>query len=261
VTKPIIDHTVVRRWNAQHPDEKVLVWVSGGKDAFVVLSLCVEALGPERVVPVYRYLVEGIRCVEVPIRAQLRMLGVTHPLVLVPAVHTLQMLQDGIFNKPQAIGDFTKRRHRITHKDIERLARKRAGCVWAASGEKQRDHVMRLLWLRTAAPEGICDKSHRIFPVHLWNQHHVRSYCTLRQAPLAPNFGGDITSGFGFSVLEEVKVRYPDDYARVIAAFPFAEALLARDKLYGRRPRSLGQKKDLDKRLAEIARLPTGDER
>lgn len=262
MAKPTIDHTVVGRWARAYPGERLLVWVSGGKDAFVTLSLAVDAIGPDRVVPVYRYLVKGIRCVESPLRAQLHMLGVTHPLVMVPAVHTLQMLQGGIFNPPQAIGDLTKKPRRITHQDIEKLARKKAGCFWAASGEKMIDHVMRRLWLRTAAPDGIAIKSGRIFPVMNWSQHQVRSYCTMKGAPLAPNFGGEITSGFGLSVLDEVKVRYPDDYKRVIEAFPFVEATIVRDKLYGKRPRSLGQKRALERRLAELnrQRIAQGDD-
>ena len=231
-----LDRGVVARWAAEHPTENLLVWCSGGKDSFCVLKLAVDAVGPGRIVPVYRYLVEGVRCVETPILAQLARLGIKHPLVKVPGADTLEMMRLGVYTKHQAIG-----KRQVKFADIERLARKRTGCTWTASGEKQNDSHMRRLWLRTRAPEGIDPVSFRLYPVHNWTQHAVRALCTLHRVPLAPNFGNELVSGLSFQVLDEVKRRYPDDHAKIIAAFPFAEALAFRDRTYGKRPRSVAQ--------------------
>lgn len=236
---PPLDRDVLQRWAADHKDERLLVWTSGGKDSFCCLKLAVDALGPAHVVPVYRYLVEGLRSVEVPIRAQLRMLSIPHPLVMVPGADTLEMMRMGVYTKNQAIGA-----RKVKYTDIERLAKKRTGCTWCASGEKQNDTAMRRLWLRDFG--GIDVKSCRLYPVHAWTQQQVRTLCTAMRAPLAPTFGSEITSGLSFNVLDQVKERYPDDYQRIISAFPFAEALRQRDKLYGRRPRSIAQKRALE---------------
>lgn len=229
-----MDRTVIASWAADHPTENLLVWASGGKDSFCCLKLAVDVLGPGRVVPVFRYLVEGVRCVETPIRAQLRQLGITHPLVSVPGVDTLEMLRQGVYTKHQAIGA-----RQVKYVDVERLAKKRTGCDWCASGEKMVDTPMRRLWLREFG--GIDTKGQRLYPVHDWTQGEVRSLCTTHRAPLAPTFGAEVTSGLSFQVLDQVKVRYPDDYARIVQAFPFCEALAFRDRTYGARPRSIAQ--------------------
>lgn len=234
-----MDRTVITRWAATHPEEPLLVWASGGKDSFCCLQLAAAALGPGRVVPVFRYLVEGLRCVETPLRAQLRQLGIAHPLVCVPGVDTLELMRAGVYTKHQAIG------HRqVKYRDVEALAKKRTGCGWCASGEKMVDTPMRRLWLREF--DGIDDKSQRLYPVHDWRQGEVRSLCTAHRAPLAPTFGSHVTSGLSFQVLDEIKARYPDDHRRIIEAFPFCEALAFRDRTYGRRPRSIAQRRALE---------------
>lgn len=241
---PQIQATVIKRWSELYPGERLLVWVSGGKDAFVCLKLAVDAIGPDRVVPVHRYLVEGIRCVETPIRAQLAMLGIRHPLVLVPGLDTLASMMRGTYCKVEVASPKGPPRQ-VKFTDIEALARRRTGVTWTAGGEKEIDTVMRRLWLRQL-DDGIDHAQKRLFPVRLWSHHHVRAFCLMHRAPLSPNFGGEISSGLGFEVLDQVKARYPDDYARIIAAFPFAEALLERDKIYGKRPRTPAQKRALE---------------
>lgn len=235
------DLSVLRRWSEAHPDAPVIVWTSGGKDSFCCLKLAVDALGVDRVHPVYRYFVDGLRCVEAPIRAQLVKLGIPHPLVKVPGADTLEMMRTGVYTKHQAIGA-----RKVKYADIERLARKRTGALWCVSGEKQNDSSMRRLWLRTRAPDGVDDKTHRIYPLHGWTQAEARSMCTLYRVPVAPNFGSTITSGLSLNVLDEVRRRYPRDYDRIVQAFPFAEALRQRDQLYGKRPRSIAQKRKQD---------------
>jgi hypothetical protein len=236
-----LDQSVCHRWNEAHPTERLMVWVSGGKDAFCVLKLAVDALGPARVVPVYRYLVEGMRCVETPIRAQLARLGVEHPLVLVPGLDAVELLRTGTYNPPQSVA--LKPHRKVKFTDIEKLARKRTGCLWTAGGEKQADTVMRRCWLRPF--HGIDEAGKRLYPVHLWSHHQVRALCQTMRVSLAPNFGAEVTSGLGFDVLDELKARYPDDYARLLHAFPFAEAVRVRDRVYGKRPRSHAQLRKL----------------
>jgi hypothetical protein len=231
-----LDRSVLQRWAEAHPGEKLLIWTSGGKDSFCCLSLAVAAIGTDRIVPVYRYLVEGVRCVETPIYAQLARLGITHPLVKVPGADTLEMMRQGVYTTHEAVG-----KRQVKFIDIERLAKKRTGCRWTASGEKLVDSQMRRLWLRTRAPDGIDGVSMRTYPVHQWSQAQVRALCTLHRVPLAPNFGNELVSGLSFRVLDEVKKRYPADHAKIVAAFPFCEALAFRDRVYGERPRSHAQ--------------------
>lgn len=258
MSAPVADRAVIPRWNEQNPTARLLAWVSGGKDSFCVLKLACETIGPARIVPVYRYLVEGVRCVETPIKAQLAMLGIEHPLVRVPGLDTLELLRTGTYTHAQSVS--AKPHRKVKFADIEALARKRTGCVWTASGEKQIDTVMRRLWLRPY--DGMDLQGRRLYPVHLWSQHHVRALCATARAPLAPNFGSEITSGLNFTVLDEVKQRYPDDYARIIHAFPFAEALRQRDAIYGKRPRSLAQKRRADEvsNRRRGAAKPDGDQ-
>jgi len=235
-----LDQSVLPRWNEKRPNEKLIVWTSGGKDSFCCLKLAADVIGPGRIVPVYRYLVEGVRCVETPIKAQLSMLGIKHPLVLIPGLDALELLRTGTYTTTQAV-DGVKLHRKVKFADIERLTRKRTGVTWTAGGEKQCDTVMRRCWLRPY--NGIDVGGKRIYPVHLWTQHQVRGLCSTCHAPLAPNFGNEVTSGLNFTVLDEVKKRYPDDYERILHAFPFAEALRQRDRLYGRRPRSHAQRR------------------
>jgi hypothetical protein len=251
---PVFDAHVLTRWAALYPDEPLLVWTSGGKDSFCCLKLACAAVGPARVFPVYRYLVEGVRCVETPIKAQLYALRIPNPLVSVPGLDTLEMLRMGVYTTAQAVRP-GKVRAAVKFRDVERLARKRTGCTWTVSGEKQVDSVMRRLWLRRLT-DGVDVNKQKLFPVHQWSQKMVRVFCQTAKAPLAPNFGGEITSGLSFRVLDQVRARYPDDYARILHAFPFAEALAFRDRTYGERPRSLHQLEQQRQRALEV---PDGD--
>jgi 3'-phosphoadenosine 5'-phosphosulfate sulfotransferase (PAPS reductase)/FAD synthetase len=230
------DLSVFSRWSAQHPRDPLLVWVSGGKDSIAVLKLATEAIGPARIVPCFRFFVEGLRCVETPIRAQLAHFGVRHPLVTVPEVNTLELLRTGTFTPWQTkVGT-----RKVKFRDVEALAKKRTGCAWTASGEKQVDSLQRRFLLRPF--EGINPKEQRLYPVWDWTHREVRSLVGLLGVPLAPSFQAadkaDM-SGVSLNVLPQIKERFPHDYAKIIDAFPLAEAILERDRLFGSRGRTI----------------------
>jgi phosphoadenosine phosphosulfate reductase len=248
-TSPL-DYSVFRRWNAEHPTERVIVWTSGGKDSFAVLALAARELGPDRIVPVFRYLVKGMRCVETPIRAQLRLLKIEHPLVEIPSMDALEYLRNGTYTTPQV----AKKTRKVKFADVENLARKKTGAVWTAGGEKKQDTVHRQLWLRPF--EGIDQRGRRLYPVHNWTHKQVRALVQSMRAPLCPSFGGENTTGLGFHVLEELKAKYPDDYERFIRAFPLAEARRLRDRIYGAPPRSAAEARAQARRAAGASERP-----
>jgi len=219
---------VLAEWGERHPGERLLVWASGGRDSAAVLALAVDALGPERVVPVFRYLVEGLRCVELPIRAQLARLGIRARLVTVPGFDALNLLRNGEYTWWQCSGAERK----VQWRDVYEHALRKTGCAWSASGEKKADSLMRRMRLTNG---GVHEKQRKLYPVWDWSHARVAALVRTRKLPLAPTFGRESQGGVGLKaeVLRELKERYPEDYARVEAAFPFCGAVVARQEMFG----------------------------
>jgi len=198
----------------------VILGLSGGKDSLVTLDLCLAS--GLRVVPFFLYVVRGLECVEAgPIRAAQRagldLLFRPHPLLS-------EYLRKGI-GRP-GLGRQVKV---IKWGDVEDELREATGLDWFAYGHKRVDSIWRCGLLSKC---GGFDERRRIaYPLHEWGQADVWSYLRRHRIPPPRRLCPISSRGDGFAmepaILRTIRDRYPDDFARVCHAFPFAPAIAA----------------------------------
>jgi 3'-phosphoadenosine 5'-phosphosulfate sulfotransferase (PAPS reductase)/FAD synthetase len=213
----------------------VIVWVSGGKDSAVTLALACFAAGADRVIPVYRALVRGLRCIEAPIRTQLRMFHVKRQLMVVTDPDAVSLHAEGTLSKRPGSGQGGS--YRLT--ELADLVRHRARApeAWSASGERRTDS-----WARSGMFKqlgcGVAPDRRWLYPVWDWSADQVRAHVRLHRLPLAPTWGQGASTGFRLDAncLGQLRAKWPRDYARAIEQYPLAGAILAREEQRQRIP-------------------------
>lgn len=202
--------------------DSVIVLFSGGKDSVVLLDLCTKNF--ERVVPVYMYFVPGMEHVE----AKLRQFEVRYNLEVMKLphwaashYHANDYMQLGLGGKSASVPKL-----RIT--DIENLARSRTGIEWVVDGIRIADSMARRARLKTYRMNAICDVSKRAHPLAEWKKADVLAYVKRFRLPQPLDYGGQMVSGVDITknALRVIRDRWPDDYRKIITAFPLADSVL-----------------------------------
>lgn len=195
--------------------------VSFGKDSLATLDLCCRVF--DRVEAYYLYRVRDMRVVddwsaEVHARHGVRVRMYPHfDLVRCYRHAVLQPHWRGL-DKVPAIG----------MADIEAKFRADAGVTWIAYGWRRNDSFSRALIMKACA--GLDFDTHRVFPLRAFKRREVYDYLRARTIPPPPTLGRKEQGGLDFvpSALVWLREHYPDDYARWLLDFPFAEMQLAR---------------------------------
>lgn len=222
---------------------QILVGLSGGKDSLVTLDLCVLAFGAENVECYYMYLVEGMRCVEDHVDSAARRYGVkVHKL---PHFSLGDLFRDGVLMPPR----------RDAHKframkfiDTETYARDLSGIEWVAYGHRMIDSLDRRAMLHKFT--GVNTKQHRLYPLWEWVPKDVISYLKAKGIRLPEQLGATTNvSGVDLrpDTLRQIRDHYPEDFARLLEIFPYAEASIMTGDIRE------------EKRLEEEARSALGD--
>lgn len=208
--------------------DSILVACSGGKDSLATLDLCVQTF--PKVAGFYAYLVPDLECVERTLRSVEKRYGIT--IHRVPHPDLAFALKFGAYCCPIRNGGAQNIR---TAKwiDSENMARERSGVDWIALGQRATDSIERTAMLRKLG--GLDPKGQRVFPIWQWKPNDVKAYCRakdLRPTRIRPGHSGD-----GMSLLPKtliaLKENWPEDYAKVLEIFPYVEAEVRRQQMYG----------------------------
>ena len=127
---------------------------------------------------------------------------------------------------------------RIKQADIYNQAREDSGIEWIATGMKQSDGLHRMMTLRNMEMEAIETRSKKVSPLTHWKKAEVLSYIKLNRLMNPVTFGDGKHNSDGINLqapcLRFLRDNWPEDYAKVLAEFPYAGAVLAREELYAR---------------------------
>lgn len=208
--------------------DRFLVALSGGKDSLVSLDLAVKAIGADRVQAFFQYLVPGLRCEEAPIDYAARRYGI--PITKVPHWELGRMVKYAVL-RPHIAGTQGWRETKLA--DVEALVRQRTGCDWIVYGHRADESPERRGMLK--ACDGVDIARRRVYPVRWWKGRDSYAYLRHHHIPVPSMFGGARNAGVELTAecLAFLKEHHPDDYAKILEFFPFAEAVLVRAQMYG----------------------------
>jgi phosphoadenosine phosphosulfate reductase len=204
-----------------------MVALSGGKDSLVTLDLCRRHFA--HVECFYMFHVQGLACIERNVDAAARRAGVR--------VHKVPHPDLARIMRQSMLRPFTREANdikRIKQSDVEAALTERTGIRWFAYGERAADSFARRLYTRKN--DGVREDWRRFYPVWDWLHGEVMTYLKVHRIPLPERLGASDTkvmSGFGLypRPLHWMKHNVPEDYAKVLVQFPYAEAMVMRYEL------------------------------
>ena len=205
-------------------ESSMLIGLSGGKDSVVVLDLAKRVF--DRVECYFMYLVDGLECVEAPLRAIARRYDVQ--LHKVPHFDLARFLKHAVY-MPHRNGAAHHLRE-LRFVDIEALARRRAGIAWTALGHRATDSLERNAMLKRIG--GFDTKARRVYPIWHWKPRDVYAYLRTHRIQVAPQLVKGTTDGVNLypETLRVLRDKFPDDYRKILEVFPYAEAGIIRDE-------------------------------
>jgi 3'-phosphoadenosine 5'-phosphosulfate sulfotransferase (PAPS reductase)/FAD synthetase len=103
--------------------------------------------------------------------------------------------------------------------------------IWLASGERLDDSPQRRGMLSQTRHEahgmvGLWERFRRIYPIAHWKTRDVHAYIRVNNLPLPPQLGRKNQSGMGMTPegMAAIRQNYPEDFEKILAQFPLAEA-------------------------------------
>lgn len=195
--------------------DSIGVAVSFGKDSLATLDLCCRLFA--RVEAYYLYRVADMRIVEEWRDAVRARHGVE--VRMYPHFDLSRLYRGGILQPHwNGLEDVP----RINLADIERVFRRDAGVEWMALGWRRNDSLSRAMIMRKC--RGLNENAKRVFPLRSWRRADVLAYLAARGIPIPPGLGRKEQGGLDFNpgALNELRERYPDDWARWQRDFPFS---------------------------------------
>lgn len=220
-TKALADTAVViEAVRAKQIAPRVAVMVSGGKDSLCTLDVCVRAFGAKNVVGVLMYLVKDLDVEWRHARKLEKRFGIR--IEGVPHWELSRLLKNCIF-RPYVVGSENIRQ--LKQVDVENYIRKTLGAEWIAWGNRAADSVVRNAYLKRIG--GVDMKQRRFYPIWTWKKPDVYGYLHGRKLPVPSITGGKVQMG-GVSLdpecLRWLRDEEPQDFAKILDVFPFAEA-------------------------------------
>lgn len=167
------------------------------------------------------YLVPGLDAFEGPIRKAQARFGVK--IHMVPHWDLARFLKFGVLR----MHVLKANELRLTRlKDVERALTLRTGIEWFSYGERGSDSVVRRIY--TSECDGVQREWKRLWPIWDWTKGHVYGYLHHRRIPTPKRFTNKTMDGITLmpDSLKTLKEHFPDDYARILQVFPFADLQL-----------------------------------
>lgn len=221
---------VIRR--VRTATNECVVWVSCGKDSVATFLLCLEHF--DRVGAVYQYVTPGLSFHEQYLTFLEQLAGpklVGGRILRRPHWCLAKRFQNAAL-RPDGLE--AERVPKVRIRDAEIAVSKELGIWWHASGQKKIDSLQRRAMLSQC--DGVMVKSKRFYPLSEWSHRGVVQFLRNHDVPLSPEYaalGFSYGGGLEGQQLAAIQEHFPDDYAKIVKRFPFAEASLFRYKELG----------------------------
>lgn len=197
-------------------NEPVLVMFSTGKDSIVMLDLLMK-YHKGRKEFVFLYFVDGLSIKENVIQWYERKYGISIHREPSPETASLNL----------------GKRVKMTH--IEAGLRKKYDISYIAQGVRKCESLARRGMLANLE-YGIDERNKKLYPIGEWTDKQVWSYIKLNRlaVPAEYEFGykHDFWIPDGKAMLF-LKRNFPDDYRKVLSAYPKLEVMTKREEMYG----------------------------
>lgn len=217
----------------------VVLWFSMGKDS-VAAWLQVRRFW-EKVVPVYRYFIHGLRFIEDGLAYYEDFFGTR--IHRYPQFAFLEMLDAEVYQTPSRVkllrGLPFVRRYEQSHidEDLQRQHRF-THPVYAGVGQRSADSMHRRRSIERNGP--IDHEGKRFFPIFDWRfEHMVQAFRDSGvKLPVDYALWNRSFDSPRARFLAGIREHFPDDYERILMWFPLAGADLARREFAQRRRRT-----------------------
>lgn len=203
--------------------DSVLVAFSGGKDAIITLDLCMRNF--KNVQVFFMYMVKDIKYINDILKRYEDMYGIK--IIQVPHPDVSAFYKYGMYTKADP------NVKRTTINETYDYVRGLTGIEWIAGGERTTDSIERNARIKNSS--SIDFKSKRFFPIAYWTKKDVYEYIRVKKLYLPR-----INKEFGCSTDAlhpifgaYIKEHYPEDYAKIVRAFPHYESAVFRYEKYG----------------------------
>lgn len=205
--------------------DTAVVAFSGGKDSIATLDLIMRYGNFERVEGFYCYLVKDISFVERRLQWAEEHYGIT--IHRYPHPDLSRLLKHNAFRKPSKIGADIRM---LRFSDVDKVVRFDTGIPWLAYGWKRVDSLDRIGALADLELNAIDTKGPRFYPISRWSQKQVLAYIKHNKLMRPETFGGRKMTGVSLmpADLSALREYHPNDYEKVRAVFPYADAIVAR---------------------------------
>jgi phosphoadenosine phosphosulfate reductase len=207
----------------QKESDSITVAFSGGKDSLVCLDLCSRVF--KKVHCFFMHFVPNLKCTEDALDYARARWNVT--IVQYPHWVLIRALKNGVYcdegKNAETLPDWTLR-------DVYDLARAEAGTKYIVTGAKDADSLWRRRFFNTT--KGWTDM---VYPIRKWNKMDVLAYCKVRKIPVPKMSTTASATGVDLSTpsLLFLHKNFPDDFERILKWFPYAEAVVKREEIYG----------------------------
>lgn len=203
--------------------DDVIVFYSGGKDSAVTLDLCAKHFAKVHVV--FMYQVQGLSFQEQALAWAESRYGVE--VYRIPHFELSDFYRAGVYCKPDPALP------RVAISDVYAHVRQVFGAHWIAAGERAKDSIVRNAMIKKSG--SVDAKRGRFYPLAYWSKQAVLRYVAANRLLVSPESRllGHSFRSLHTADLAAIKEHYPDDYQRVVQAFPDVGAALARQAMYG----------------------------
>ncbi len=203
--------------------DQVIVSYSGGKDSAVTLDLCARYFKTVHVFNMHQ--VPNLSFQEAVLKWAEKRYGVE--IYRIPHFELSNFYRSGVYCKPDPSLP------KVVVSDIYAHVRQAFDCHWIAAGERAKDSIVRNAMIKRSG--SIDQKRGRFYPLAYWSKDAVVKYITANKLMVSPE---SKVLGHSFRSLDAkdviaVKEHYPDDYEKIVQAFPEIGAALAREAMYG----------------------------
>lgn len=204
--------------------DRVLVAFSGGKDSVVTLDLCAKHFA--RVEAFFMYQVPGLSFQE----RQLQWAEARYGLQItrIPHFEVSDFLRDGTY-----ADTWNETVPLVGILQVYNYLREQTGIYWIAAGERMCESIIRRAMI--VRDGTINEKRGRIFPVAHWRKADVLAYIRRNKLrmPEEERLYGHSFGDLDPKSLYLLKQHYPEDFEKVLAMYPRAEAGVKWWEMYG----------------------------
>lgn len=202
--------------------DKCCVMFSGGKDSLVVMDYATRYFKRENIAAYFMEIVPGLKVLQQPLDEAEGRFGVE--IKRLPHWLSSRILRTGAYcNKDVSIPEWGLN-------DVYAAAMEDAGTDCVITGARAADSPTRRRYI--GAHKGL--KDHIVYPIVGWVKQDVLGYLKMRKIPLPDSSGANAT-GVDLSTrsLLWLYENHKEDFDNMADYFPYIEAIVVKERLYG----------------------------